>query len=490
MPGTPTTLTQKATSGVAWSSVFQVCRQLLSLVSVSVLTHKIPPSAYGLVAMAAVLIALFETLRDLGTNKAIIREPVLSDRLVSSVFWINAGFGALESVCIFGLATPAALFFHEPRLTGVVRALSGYFLISSFSLIPEALLTRQLAFRRLNAAQYSGAVVGTVAAIVAAFSGGGVWSLVLGQLTGAAATGLALWSLCPHRLRLVIDLEEVRSIASFSLNLSAFAIVNYLSRNVDNLIIGKFLGSTPLGIYQVAYTVMTYPLNNFSQMIGSVLFPAMSQLKDANERIRSAFVRACSLIGLFTFPAMLGLMITAKPFVIVIMGNRWLPVVGLLKVFAPLGMAQSIFTLVGLIYYVKGRTDWMFRWGIVTATLTVASFFVGLRWGIQGVANAYAITWTLLMVPGLAIPFRLINLSLTEFFHHLWPGLRISLVMAAVAAGWLHGMQRLKVSSAPLELFSTVAVGAVCYVLLILWWKPPVLSELRSLLNYRNAPPI
>jgi len=188
------------------------------------------------------------------------------------------------------------------------------------------------------------------------------------------------------------------------------------------------------------------------------------------------------LISLFTFPAMLGLTVTSKPFVIVVMGIRWLPVAGLLTVFAPLGMAQSIFTLTGVIYYVKGRTDWMFRWGVASSILTVASFCVGLRWGIQGVAIAYAITWTLLLVPGLAIPFRLINLSVAEFFSHLWPALSSSLAMALVAAGWLHGLQRLGISSG-FQLLSTVAVGAACYVMLVIWRKPPVLSELRSLLN-------
>jgi PST family polysaccharide transporter len=223
-------------------------------------------------------------------------------------------------------------------------------------------------------------------------------------------------------------------------------------------------------------------------MIAQVMFPAMSTLQDDDERLRRAYIRTSLLIALFTFPAMLGLFVTADPFVRLVLGAKWLPVIGLLMVFAPLGAAQSVATISGLIYYVKGRTDWMFRWGCFSGALFVISFLLGLRWGIQGVAACYAIMWSLLALPGLAIPLSLIHLPLAHYLRQFWQVLKPSLVMAVVAAAWLHGLRGLGVWQPVLLLLSTSAVGAACYTGLMFWWKPPVLTDLRTLLEHSGNP--
>jgi PST family polysaccharide transporter len=187
---------------------------------------------------------------------------------------------------------------------------------------------------------------------------------------------------------------------------------------------------------------------------------------------------------------MLGLAIVADPLVRVVLGERWLPVASLLRVFGPLGMAQSIFTTIGLIYNAKGRADWLLRWGLVSATLYVASFFLGLPWGIQGVAVSYSIVWTILMFPGFLIPFRLIHLSAREFVSQIWPGLKASLVMAIAAALWLAGLEFTGVRRASVQLFSTAVIGAISYLALLRWWKPPAVHELQMLLDQSAHPAV
>ncbi|HZL50619.1 MAG TPA: MOP flippase family protein [Terracidiphilus sp.] len=480
--GPGATLTQKATVGVAWTGLFQISRQLLSLLSISVLARHISPSAYGLIAMATVLTNFLDTVRDLGTTSALVREPNLSDRLLSTMFWFNCLLGLLLTLCVVGLSFPAALFFHEPALAKILQALSITFVITATSVVPNALLTRRMAFREIAITQFAGAVTGTGVAIGIALNGGGVWSLVFASLASTTMTAVAFWVFGRRRYQWVLDWKESRSIRSFSLGLSGFNVLNYFSRNADNLIVGRFLGKDPLGFYNMAYTLMTYPLSNFSAVICQVLFPALAKVQDDNQRFRSAYCRTCALIGLATFPAMLGVTVVADPLVRVVLGERWLPVAGLLRVFGPLGMAQSVFTTTGLIYQAKGRADWLLRWGLVSATVYVASFFLGLPWGIQGVAISYSIAWTILMVPGFLIPFRLIELPAREFALQLWPGLKASLIMALVAAAWLMGLERMGVHGATIQLFSTAAIGALSY-LAILWWRqPPAVGELRTLL--------
>jgi PST family polysaccharide transporter len=289
--------------------------------------------------------------------------------------------------------------------------------------------------------------------------------------------------LAPFRLKFVFDREAARRILKFGLNLSGFHIFNYFSRNADNLLVGKFLGSLALGYYQMGYMLMTYPLQNFTLMVTQVVYPAMAKFHDDHQRLRAAYLRISALVALVTFPVMLGLGVTAPSFVRVFLGPRWAPVAALLMVFAPLGAIQSIYATVGVLYNTQGRTDLQFRWQMFASVWYVLSFIMGLRWGIMGVATCYAIVWMILMVPSFLVPFRLVQLPGWTFLRTLWPTVWISLVMTACCGAWRYLLFRLSVTNPFLELLSTVLLGVTVYVGVVLWRKPPVLSELASVLE-------
>jgi O-antigen/teichoic acid export membrane protein len=481
-------LSHKTASGVVWISLFQIARQLPQVASVSVLARRVPPSAYGLVAMACLITAFLETVRDAGTGVALVREPEVSDDLAATVFWLTCGLGLGMTLIVIAVSWPAAVFFHEPMVATVLQVISVGFLLGTVGVVPLAMLNREMAFRKVALAQAAGAVSGAVVAICVALAGGKVWSLVSGSIVTTAVTTLAIWIVSPFRLRAVFRPADARHILSFGLNLSGFNVLNYFSRNADNLLVGKFLGSAPLGFYQMGYMLMTYPIQNFAGVVSQVVYPALSKMQDDRERFCAAYLRTCRLIGLLTFPLMLGLAVTAEPFIRVFLGPRWMPVVGLLIVFAPLGAAQSIYTSVGLIYNTQGRPDLLFRWSMFASVMYVGSFAVGLHWGIQGVATCYALVWVLLMVPSFMIPFRLIELSGKQFLRTLWPTTWMSLVMAAVTEAWLQGLRRIGIQNAPVQLIGTVALGIAVYLTFVLAYKPPVLSELAVILNGSSRP--
>ena len=473
--------------GVAWISVFQVARQVLQVVSVSVLARRVPPTAYGLMAMAVLLTNFFETLREVGTGTALIREPEVSDELAATVTWINLALGLATSLLLVALSWPTAKFFHQPQLAVILQVLAIPFFLGAFIIVPRAILSREMAFREIALAQTAGATGGTVAAVAIALAGGKVWSLVFGALINTVITMLAIRFFSPFRLKAVFRLSQARRILSFGMNLSGYQILNYLSRNADNLLVGKFLGATPLGFYQMAYTLMTYPLQNFTSVIGQVVYPALSKFHDDHERFRSAYLRTCRVIASAAFPLMLGVAVTAVPFVHVFLGERWMPVAPMLMIFGPLGALQSI-TLVFLIYNTQGRPDINFRWTIFASFMYVLSFIVGLRWGILGVATAYSIVWTVLMIPSLIIPFRLVKLSLQSYFRALWPTTWMSLAMAGVCHAWLLYSRRIGVHNPVVQLISTSVLGAVVYVGLLLWRKPPVLWDVSTIVSASSHP--
>jgi len=480
---TAPSLTQRTASGVAWTSAFQITRQVLQVVSVSVLARHVPPAAYGLIAMAFLVTSLLETIRDAGTGQALIREREMSNEIASTAFWLNCGIGSLAALLVVFSAWPAARFFHEPQIIPVLHVLAISFFLGAMGVVPTAILNRAMEFKKLAVVQTAAAIFGTVIAIGVALAGGNVWSLVSGTVSIVAATTFGVWFLAPVRLRFAWNSDVAGRILKFGLNLSGFHVFNYFSRNADNLLVGKFLGSVSLGYYQMAYMLMTYPLQNFTLMVTQVVYPAMAKFHEDHARVRAAYVRITALVALVTIPVMLGLGITAPSFVRVFLGTKWVPVATLLALFAPLGAMQSIYATVGVLYNTQGRTDLQFRWMLFASVWYVMSFAVGLRWGIMGVAACYAIVWVLLMVPSFVIPFRLVELSGWTFLRALWPTIWMSLVMTACCGGWRFLLYRFGVANPFVDLFSTVLFGVAVYVGLVLWRKPLVLGELASVLE-------
>ena len=481
-------LTQKTASGVAWISGFQVTRQVLQVISVSVLARYVPPAAYGLVAMAALLTNLLETVRDLGTRYAMVREREMPDDLVSTVFWLNCIMGGATTLLLVLLSWPVARFFHEPQLAPVIQFISLSFLLGALSVVPTAMLNREMAFRTIAVGQSVGAICGTLVGVSVALAGGKVWSLVSATLANSCITTLAMWFYAPVRLKPVFRLSGARRILSFGMHLTGAIILNYFSRNTDNLLVGRYLGGTPLGFYQMGYMLMTYPLQNFTTLVGQVVYPALAKFPDDLGRQRAAYLRTCRLIALPIFPIMLGLAVTAPQFVRVFLGSRWMPVATLLIIFAPLGAAQSLYGTVGLIYNTQSRPDIQLRWTAFASVMYVLSFVVGLRWGIVGVASSYALMWTILMVPSFVIPFRLIKLSGKDFVRTLWPTIWASLVTAGAAWAWLRALHKLGTHNTLLELVSATIIGASAYVALLVWRKPVVLSDLANTLHGLSNP--
>jgi len=421
--------TSIAVKGVSWSMLAMAIRQLMSVAGVAVLARMLGPDAYGVLGMAGLVTAFLTNFRDLGTARAVIQWPTIHDRMMTSLFWVNMLFGTALAALLVAVAEPVAAFFHDARIAPVLRVLSVSFPITSAGIVQHALLSREHAFQRIAWVDLASVAAGYTIAIPMAAVGFGVWSLVAANLFIALVSTALYWYFSSWRPRFDFDKGDVLAVSKFSLNLGAFGLVNYFSRNADNLIIGRMLGSEQLAYYQMAYNLMLYPIQNISAVIARVLFPTFARMQDEDERFRSAYTRSCLFIALVTFPIMAGMGAVADPLVRSVLGAKWSPAILTLQILAPVGLAQSIYTTTAQIYMSKGRTDWMFRWGLGMAILLVASFLLGIRYGIEGVASFYGLTYLVLVPIGFFIPFRLINLRLTDFFRPFVPLLAITAAM-------------------------------------------------------------
>jgi O-antigen/teichoic acid export membrane protein len=458
-------LDSKLRAGVAWSAITQVSIQLSTLVISIILTRLLSPQDFGLVAMIVVFTGFAAIFTDLGFGAALIQKLDMQQHHTNAVFWVSVAAGALTTLIVAAAAPLIASFYAVPALQPLTVGISIIFFINAFGTVHGALLRKEMNFRTLAAAQLTATVLSGSIAIYLALSGYGVWSLVAMNITYAIVNVATMWAIAPWRPDFSLRWDALRELSKFSRNLVGFSAFNYWTRNGDNLLIGRFVGSAALGIYARSYTILLLPVWQVSSVVANVMFPAFSAIQKDIERIRAMYLKAISVISLLIFPLTLGLVVVARPLVLGLFGDQWAGMIPILQVFGLLGTIQSIGATAGWIYQSQGRTDIMFRWGLISGSIFVLSFVVGLRWGALGVAVAYTVANFLLWYPTWSIPARLIDLDFGTMLKRLAPTFYGAALMAF--AVWILGLIIPDSLSYVTHLTLQIAFGAVIYWVLV-----------------------
>ncbi|HEY3175615.1 MAG TPA: MOP flippase family protein [Candidatus Polarisedimenticolia bacterium] len=433
-----------AAGGVVWTATSQAVRQVLQVAVTAILARYLVPEDFGMIGMAAVTLAFVAPLNEMGMGAALIQRKDLSPRHATAVFWSQIAMASAVAALMAAGAPIVAGFFKRPDLVPLLRLMCWNLPVGAAASAPQALLARRLSFGRIAAVEtISLAGAGAIAAAMAV-TGWGVWSLAGQALAGTAITtilvipmsGISPLSRADRPTR-----AHLMELARFSAPLTGYQLLNFLSRNIDDILIGRFLGAEALGFYQMAYRVMMYPLQKVSGIVGRVSFPAFASMQDDTERIRRGYLRTVRYIALVTFPMMAAVMVAAPELTGVLFGPAWAPVASLIVVLSLAGMAGSIGTTVGSLFLSRGRSDLMLKWELVASTCYAAAIAFGLMWGLMGVAVSYTITALILWPISHVIANRLIDLPMKSFFHALVPQalLAVSLasVLLAVKVIWL-----------------------------------------------------
>ena len=457
------TLTTKTVQGVGWTGTSQFIRLLLQLGITAILARLLTPTDFGLLAMVVVFTNLVMIFRDFGLTAALIQRKGVTEEHLSSSFWLNILTGLLLAFLLAALAPAIAYFYGEDRLTLIIIVLASTFFISSFGIVQTALFTKELNFKPLAIIEILAVAISGTVAVVLAFSGFGVWSLVWQQVISSFVIVISLWTLSSWRPKFLFRWQRVKELLGFGLNLTGFSFVNYFNRNLDNLLIGKFLGSAPLGFYNLAYQLLLFPINNISQVIGRVMFPSLSAIQDDKSSVRNIYIKGTRYIAAVTFPLMMGLLVVAPQFIMVVFGSQWERSIFLVQILALVGLMHSIGTTVGWIYQSQGRTDIMFRWGIFSVAVIAIAFVLGLRGDVEGVTVAYAIASLLLAYPSFAIPFRLIDLKFSHFIKQFSSIFLAMIGMGGIVFAMRFFMENVLGVSDLVTLILTAVVGVVSY---------------------------
>lgn len=388
-------LASKSAKGFAISFVAQGLKAVIQFAYQILLARMLFPQDFGLVAMTAPIVTFLQVFCDLGLFHATIQRKDITQAELSFLFWINLGISVSLAALMVALSPVAGWFYHEPKVT-IIAAISSVFLVfSGLAGQHMALLNRHMRFGAIALVDIISYSLGVIAGLVAASRGLGYWSLVIAQGTIQLTTVILAWNLTKWRPSLPEKIEHWREFLHFGGNLAGFNILNFFSRNLDNVLIGRYHGENALGLYDRAYKLLLFPLQQISAPFSRVAIPLLSRLSDEPEAYRKAYTKMLEAVMLLTYPGVILAIAASEPLITTLLGEQWkevaaiFTVLGVGALFAPIGNST------GWLFISQARTKEMRNWGIISAVLYIASFIIGLRWGAYGVAVCYTISGAL-----------------------------------------------------------------------------------------------
>jgi PST family polysaccharide transporter len=351
--------------------------------------------------------------------------------------------------------------------------------MSGLAVQHQALLNRQMRFTVLALIEIFSLATGVISGIVAALYGYGYWALVISSVATSLGYFLLTWMFCRWRPGFPSRGAGVRSMLSFGVHITAFDIVNYFARNLDNVLLGRFWGSNILGLYSRAYNIMMMPISQVRGPLNAVAISALSHIQNDADRFKRYYIKLITFLALITMPLMTYLYVEADEVIFLLLGSQWAGAIEIFRILCLNAFVQPTMGTTGLVLVSLGQTRRYLTIGIVNSIFIVLSFLCGLPWGGVGVAVAYTVATYLTLLPTLWYSYRQSPISIQDFFSVILRPVVASIIMGFV----IYGM-RLYMTSMPdiVSIGCSFIIGFLTYlmVLILIPGGVPILKEIIS----------
>ncbi len=379
---------EKAIRGIPWTFLTLAGSRLVQIGAMVVLARLLVPSDFGLVAIALTISIFLGLVASLGLGGVFVVEQDLDDRAKGTYLTLFLAMGAGFAVAMAATAPALASIFDDPRLDDVILAMSVMvFFSGGLNWFYEALMQRELEFRKRFVAQMVQAVTYSATGIVLAALGAGVWSLVTGQIVGAAAYAAALLTLAPYRVRPAFDRVAAARGIQEGRGFLVQTVTGFAAQNVDIVIVGRVLGAARLGFYSMAVRLSELPNWIIAESVAKVTFPGFARMRHRGEEVTPAFLSALKLVAFATCPLGIVLSGAAEPVVLVVFGERWAGMIGPLAVLGLWGAVKPIRNTIAWLLNSVGHQAVLGRLSLVMLVVLVPLVHVAAsRGGITEVA--------------------------------------------------------------------------------------------------------
>jgi PST family polysaccharide transporter len=373
-------------SGILYSACSKYAGMVISLVISAILARFISPEDFGVFAIASVFLVFFAVLYDSGFSVAVIQQKDLSTAEIVSIFsfTVYISFGI---ACLFFLIAPLIADFYKNReLVVICRILSVNLLFASLNTIPNSLLLKEKRFKFIAVRTVLVQFVLGIVSSIAAITGLRIYALLINPVGSAIMLFAINYATYPIVFKFRMNLGHIKKVFPYSAFQFLFNFINYFSRNLDNLLIGKFMGTGSLGYYEKSYRLMMMPLQMITHVITPVIHPVFSDYSNDKKRLYVNYLKIVQFLVGVGFPLSVLLFFTAKELILIVFGRAWEPSIPVFRILSISVGVQVIMSSSGSIYQAAGNTKHLFISGFLCAMMTVT----GISIGVFGFKTLYA----------------------------------------------------------------------------------------------------
>lgn len=476
---------QEMKKGLLWTALDKYSGQIVGIFISMVLARLLTPNDYGVVATASVLLAFLSIFSTIGIGPAIIQREDLNQKDLDNIFTFTIFLGFALCCISFVSSWLIAYIYGNPLLKPVIQILSFGMFLGTINMVPAALMSKHKRFKEMATRGIVFQVVFGIIGILSAFYGAGVYALVCPQILASFCTFFYNNHFYPVRISWHFSIEPLKKIFSYSSFVFLSEVINYFSRNLDKLIIGKTISADALGYYEKSYRLMQMPLNNVSSVIYPVLQPVMSSLQNDMKEMADKYTKIVKYIAIISFPIAVIMLFSAKEIIIVMFGANWIPSIASFKVLVISIPLMLICNPTGAIFSSCNATKQMFRVTLSNTTVTISLFIIAaVFWNT---IESIALGWTV------SIFINTFN-SYYRLYHNVFKTSLIPVVsvlikptLGCLFLGLIYIFTNLCIVACSLPLLISLAIKLViggCYILVYIQYFG--IFNIKDCLKYKR----
>lgn len=453
---------QQLFSGVFYTALAKYSGIIISLVVAGVLARLLSPDDFGVVAIATVIIAFFNLFTDMGVSPAIIQHKSLKENELSDIFSFTVWTGIGISLLFFAASWLIADYYESEILRTLCQLLSINLFFASANIVPGAMFYRNKEFKFIAIRSFAIQILAGVGAIIAALCGAGLYALIINPIVSSVLIFIISFQRYPQRMRLTLGISAIRKIFSYSAYQFMFNVINYFSRNLDKLLIGKYMSMSDLGYYEKSYRLMMLPLQNITQVITPVMHPIFSDYQNDKERLITSYERIIRFLAFIGLPLSVLLFFTAEEVTLIIFGDQWMPSVPVFRILALSVGVQIILSSSGSIFQAAGDTRSLFVCGLFSSILNVAGMLLGIFYfgTLTAVATCIVVTFTINFIQCYWMMYRVtFRRNIWPLVKQLLPSLWISVLIAMFLSPLQYVLEETNI------FVSLIVKGTVCFII-------------------------
>ena len=385
---TPRSLGRASRAGVMWTTARSYLVELVTLPATVLLAQLLSPFDFGVAAVAIFFGRLAGRVSNAGMGSALVRVKVLRDEHVSSIFVLNLVICSTAALILLVLARPLATFYREPRIAALIPFVALDFIFSALSMVPQALLTRAMRYKEIATLASADAIAAAAASVLFAWLGFGYWSIVFGPLVGSFlkwAWGIKLVGL---QMSLHFVPSAARELLSFAFGTYSRGLLEYVSLNIDNLVVGRVLGVTPLGYYDKAFATTQRAYNKLTLGGPSVSFRALAIMQDDPARFYRAFEKIVVSATLLTFGVFAVLGAMGPHLIVFVFGEKWSPSIVPFQLLCVGAALRTSAAFAGAAANARGWIWWNVWLQAAYTVMIALGIVLAAPWGTNGAAAA------------------------------------------------------------------------------------------------------